>query len=64
MDEVILGFIAGYRKEAVKRAIEIVKQTGRSASVVVCRDIPGSHTGGEDCFCDPKIIEIHPEDLS
>jgi len=56
-------FEKGYRHEAVKRALELVKKSGRSAEVVICRDIPGHHTGGEDCFCDPKIIEIYPEEL-
>jgi hypothetical protein len=56
-------FEKGYRQEAVQRAIELVKESGRSAEVIICRDIPGHHTGGEDCFCDPKIIEIYPEEL-
>lgn len=63
MADSIIGFVNGYRKEAIKKAIELVKQEGRSAVLVVCRDIPGDHTGGEDCFCDPKQIVIHPEDL-
>jgi len=41
----------------------MVKESGRSAELVICRDIPGAHTGGEECFCDPKVIEIYPEDL-
>ena len=56
-------FIQGYRSEALKKAIEMVKKSGSSAELVICRDIPGDHTGGEECFCDPKVIEIHPEDL-
>lgn len=63
MGELTLGFKNGYRKDAIEEAIKLVKQTGRSAAVIVCRDIPGHHEGGEDCFCDPKIIEVHPEDL-
>lgn len=56
-------FTQGYRHEAIKVAIEMVKDSGRSAELVICRDIPGHHTGGEECFCDPMVIEIHPEDL-
>ncbi len=56
-------FTQGYRNEAIKKAIEIVKDTGQSAELIICRDIPGPHTGGEDCFCDPKIIKLYPEDL-
>jgi hypothetical protein len=56
-------FKDGYRKDAILKAIEIVKQNGRSAELVICRDIPGYHTGGEDCFCDPKIITIDPEEI-
>ena len=58
-----IGFLNGNRKAAIEEAIKLVKRSGRSAEVVICRDIPGKHTAGEDCFCDPKILEIHPEDL-
>lgn len=58
-----IGFLNGNRKYALEEAIRIVKENGRPAEVVVCRDIPGQHTGGEDCFCDPKIIIIDPDDL-
>ena len=63
MDPLTLGFKEGYRKDAVEEAIRIVKEAGRSAVLIICRDIPGNHTGGEDCFCDPLLLEIHPEDL-
>ena len=56
-------FTQGYRQDALKVAIEMVRNSGRSAELVVCRDIPGHHTGGEDCFCDPRVITIHTEDL-
>ncbi len=56
-------FQQGYRHEAIRKAIELVKETGRSAELVICRDIPGDHSGGEDCFCDPKIMELNPEDI-
>lgn len=56
-------FEDGDRKNAIAQAIELIKQNGRSAEVIVCRDIPGHHTGGEDCFCDPKVLLIYPEDL-
>ncbi len=56
-------FSQGYRYEAIKKAIEMVKRSGRGAELVICRDIPGKHTGGEECFCDPKVIDIQPEDL-
>ena len=58
-----IGFLTGQRKAAISEAIKLVKRTGRSAEVIICRDIPGEHTAGEDCFCDPKILEIRPEDL-
>ena len=56
-------FTQGYRHEAIKMAIEMVKKSGRGAELVICRDIPGHHIGGEECFCDPKVIDIQPEDL-
>ena len=56
-------FSQGDRSEAIKKAIEMVKRSGRGAELVICRDIPGKHTGGEECFCDPKVIDIQPEDL-
>jgi len=58
-----VGFLLGHRQDAIKEAIAIVKKTGRSAEIIICRDIPGKHTAGEDCFCDPKILVIFPEDL-
>lgn len=58
-----LGFLEGSRKEAIEEAIRLVKDTGRPAEVIVCRDISGEHSGGEECFCDPKIIVVHPTDL-
>lgn len=58
-----IGFTSGYRQEAIKKAIEMVKESGRAAELIVCRDIPGDHTGGEDCFCVPKILIINSEDL-
>ena len=58
-----IGFAPGYRKKAIEKAVELVKERGRSAQLVICRDIPGHHTGGEDCFCDPKTIYINVEDL-
>lgn len=63
MTTIELGFLDGNRKEAIEQAIEMVRASGRSAEVIVCRDIPGKHTAGEDCFCDPKILVIFPEDL-
>jgi hypothetical protein len=58
-----IGFLKGHRQDAIKEAIKMVKKSGRSAEVIVCRDIPGNHAAGEDCFCDPKILVIFPEDL-
>lgn len=58
-----IGFLNGYRKVGIEEAIRIIKENGRPAEVIVCRDIPGQHTGGEDCFCDPKIILVDPDDL-
>jgi len=63
MVEIEVGFLSGHRQDAIKEAIAIVKKTGRSAEIIICRDIPGKHTAGEDCFCDPKILVIFPEDL-
>lgn len=56
-------FYQGDRSKAIKEAFELVKKSGQGAELIICRDIPGPHTGGEDCFCDPKVIEIYPEDL-
>ena len=58
-----ISFIQGFRQEALRKALEIVKASGRSAELVICRDIPGHHEGGEECFCDPKIMQINPEEL-
>lgn len=58
-----IGFLKGHRKDAIKEAVKMVKKTGRSAEIIICRDIPGKHTAGEDCFCDPKILVIEPGDL-
>lgn len=55
-------FTQGHRHEAIKVAIELVKKSGQGAELVICRDIPGPHTGGEECFCVPKVVEIYPED--
>lgn len=57
-----IGFREGFRKEAIKKAIEMVRESGQSAVIVICRDIPGEHTGGEECFCDPKILVIEPKE--
>ena len=45
-------FLQGNRSEALKLAIEKVKEKGKGAELIICRDIPGPHTGGEDCFCE------------
>jgi len=63
MSTIEVGFLEGHRQDAIKEAITLVKKTGRSAEVIVCRDIPGKHTAGEGCFCDPKILVFFPEDL-
>lgn len=63
MSTVEIGFLDGNRKDAIAEALKMVKKTGRSAEVIICRDIPGKHTAGEECFCDPKILIIYPEDL-
>ena len=56
-------FTQGYRHEALKIAIDLVKKSGRGAELVICRDLPGEHTGGEECFCDPQVVKLYPEDL-
>lgn len=56
-------FKQGYRHEAIRKALKLVKKSGQGAELVICRDIPGHHTGGEDCFCDPKVMQINPEEL-
>jgi hypothetical protein len=56
-------FTRGHRGEAIKVAMEMVRKSGRTAELVICNDLPGNHTGGEDCFCDPLILEINPEDV-
>ncbi len=63
VDQDEVNFLPGKRKEAIAKAIELVKKSGRPAQLVICRDIIGSHTSGEDCFCGPRIIEINPLDL-
>ena len=63
MATIEIGFLDGNRKAAIVEALKMVKKTGRSAEVIICRDIPGKHTAGEECFCDPKILVIYPEDL-
>lgn len=25
--------------------------------LVICKDIPGKHTGGSDCFCCPTVVD-------
>lgn len=61
MREDTIKFTPGFRKEALEAAIKIIKERGQSAEIVICRDIPGKHTGGADCFCDPKIIIINED---
>jgi len=61
MKEDTILFEAGARKEALIEAIRRIKASGRSAEIVICRDIPGKHVGGEDCFCDPKVIIINED---
>ncbi len=55
----ILLFRPGDRRDAIREAVEIVKKNGRAAQLTICRDIMGEHTGGEDCFCDPRNIRIN-----
>jgi hypothetical protein len=55
----IVSFWPGDRQEAIRQAIKIVKKNGRPAELTICRDILGHHTGGEDCFCDPRTIRIN-----
>ncbi len=62
LNEELVFFKDGYRKDAIAKAIEIVKENGRRAELIICRDIPGFHDGGADCFCGPKVIVIDPED--
>ena len=57
--EDVVPFYPGDRKGAIKRAVEIVKKNGRAAELIICRDILGHHTGGEDCFCDPRTLRIN-----
>jgi len=57
--EEVVPFFPGDRQEAIRQSVEIVKKKCRSAELIICRDILGHHTGGEDCFCDPKIIIIN-----
>ncbi len=57
--EDVVPFYPGDRKEAIKQAVKIVKKKGRAAELIICRDILGYHTGGEDCFCDPRTIRIN-----
>lgn len=61
-DQEEVDFLPGKRKEAIEKAIALVKQKGRPAKLIICRDILGLHTAGEDCFCGPRIIEVYPEE--
>ena len=56
-------FTEGNRSEAIDLAIEHVRSTGRYAELIICKDIPGHHTGGDDCFCGPRVVKINPEEL-
>lgn len=29
-------------------------------SLIVCRNLPGEHTGYDDCWCDPHVIVVQP----
>ena len=62
MDETEVPFNDGRRKDAIIKAINIVKKSGRPAELIICRDIPGHHTGGDGCFCGPKSIKINPKE--
>lgn len=55
----VVSFFPGDRQEAIRQAVEIVKKNCKSAELIICRDILGHHTGGEDCFCDPRTIRIN-----
>ena len=61
MKEESILFEEGYQKEALKEAIKRVRKRGEGAELVICRDVPGKHTGGEDCFCGPRTIMIGPD---
>ena len=63
VDQDEVDFAPGKRKEAIAKAIALVKKSGRPAKLIICRDILGKHTAGEDCFCGPRIIEIDPDEL-
>ncbi len=63
VDQEEVNFLPGKRKEAITKAIELVKKSGRPAQLIICRDVIGPHTSGEDCFCGPRIIELSPLDL-
>lgn len=63
MTTIEIGFLNGFRTDGIAEAIRLVKERGRPAEIIVCRDIPGKHAGGEDCFCDPKILVVDPDDL-
>ena len=58
-----VNFVAGYRYKAIEAAIDLVKEAGVAAELVICRDLPGPHEGGEDCFCQPDTILIDPKEL-
>lgn len=58
MKEKEFDFLPGGRKDAIRQAIEFARKTGGVCELLVCRDIPGEHTGGSDCFCDPKVLVV------
>ncbi len=58
-----VNFVSGYRYKAIEAAIDLVKETGIPAHLFICRDLDGPHEGGGDCFCEPDVIMIDPEEL-
>ena len=56
-------FDLGHRRGAILMALDLVKEQGQPAQLIICKDIPGEHIGGAGCFCDPRIVSITPEEL-
>lgn len=38
--------------------IEAVDEDDEVALITICRDMPGEHTGGPDCFCFPGTFAM------
>lgn len=38
---------------------DTAKREDDEAYLIICKDIPGQHIGGRDCFCCPLVISAN-----